>query len=92
MRGKDTFANELHAVGCVFLHSGCQVGTLERRLQYAGEERPPLLHAVVPGHLVQQPVAVTYGCQVSTLVTSMLVRCGHHGSMPKSHITLFSNL
>ena len=76
VRGKDTFADELHAVGCVFLHSGCQVGTLERRLQYAGEEWPPLLHAVVPCHLVQQPVAVTYGRQVSTLST--LMRCGHH--------------
>ena len=46
--------------------------------QYTGEEWPPLLHAVVPHHLVQQPIAVMYGCQVSTPITSMLVRCGHH--------------
>ena len=51
---------------------------LGKYTQCTGEEWPPLLHAVVPHHLVQQPVAVMYGCQVSTPITNMLVRCAHH--------------
>ena len=78
---KDTLSNELHAVGSVFLHSGCQVGTLEGCLQYAGQEWPPLLHAVVPSHLVQQPVTVMYSCQLRVLVSAKLVRSGHHRPM-----------
>ena len=54
-RTKDTLPDEFHAVCCVLGHARGEVRTLEAGLQDGREQGPPLLSAVVPRHLGQQP-------------------------------------